>query len=842
MRPHRPGFGGTLSTTADEFIGRERELEQITELLLGSVRLLTVTGSGGIGKTRLVGEATQRFHRARNAPVRWVRLARLPRDADPAEIEDEVARSVIDTDFSGRSARRTLLDTLDRRTRTGRAMQTVLIMDNCEHLLAGASAVITDLLDAVPGLSVIATSREPLEWADERLITVPPLTRRQALDLFRRRAELTGHTIGNDQAAVAEEICEHLHNCPLHIRLAAARLRRQPLSMIAGDLTGAATDRRLRWPTVTRGGVDERHRGIADVIAWSFDLCTGAERLLFERMSVFATGFDANPDDADGGSVPDTGADLEAIETICSGPDPTGADLDPGDIEILLERLADQSLILTHMTAETVRYSLLESFRVFARDRLSERAPGDPQRLADRHRRYYRDKITAAAGGWFSDRERQLLAWARAAWDNLLIAIDGSLVTPTEAVVGLEIATAMTALRVPFFKGSLRESRRWTERTLEATRRADPEPTELQIAAMASAAWIGMCQGLPDQAESMLERCIAACLPEPGAAAAWRADPIATAEMPAPVEFATGSALLLLDRDDRALSVFARAREKFTAAADSGSAAMSELFEALAAAFLGDAGQALEVTGRHLGNATRSGAEWAKSWAELAWMIAHTKHGDPAEALATGHAALTRQIAMRDSWGTTWAVHTRAWALARIPATAGPKSRSAETAVETARLLGGAAALRRELGVDIAHLGPFAAENDEATAVTRKALGRTRFDAAWNEGAALRPPLTRVPQLALGAAPKQRVNDDRVPRAGRPEPWQHLSAAERDVALLAASGWPNSAIAARRGSSHRTVDAQMASILRKLMISSRDDIGPLVPDAHRGRIARGRDA
>jgi DNA-binding CsgD family transcriptional regulator len=418
--------------------------------------------------------------------------------------------------------------------------------------------------------------------------------------------------------------------------------------------------------------------------------------------------------------------------------------------------------------------------------------------------------------------------------------MDGSLGTPAESVAGLEIAAGMISLRVPFFKGSLREARRWAERTLEASYRAVPQPVELQIAAMASIAWICLCQGLPDEAERMLERSIIACGADVADLAALRADPTLDPNLPAPVEFAIGSALMLVHSDVRALRILARAREKFTATGDSGGAAMAELFEALTAAFLGTAEEALQITRRHLDNATSAGAEWAKSWAEIAWIIAQTKYGDPERTVEVGRGVLTRQVAMRDHWGAVWTLHARTWTLARLLADE-PKAASARSnarAVQIARLLGGAAALRAELGVDITYLSPFAAETEQAVKITRRMLGGKAFEAAWREGAGLRPVLDGVTRLALGT-----LSSDKLP-AGYPgarrqaTPWPQLSEAEQEVAVLAAAGWPNTAIAARRGSSHRTVDAQVAAILKKLMITSRAEILALVPADRRDRIAR----
>ncbi|MGW4325053.1 helix-turn-helix transcriptional regulator [Nocardia sp. NPDC004573] len=807
-------------------MGRERELEKIGMALLGGTRLVTLIGAGGIGKTRLATEAVHRFHKARRVPVHWVRLAVLSRGADAAAVEELLARSLIDADFSGRSAWEAVLDTLRRRDAVGRTLQTILVMDNCEHVLDGAGRVIADLLEAAPGLTVLATSREAIGWVDEQLVPVPALSRDQALALFRARADLIGHTVADDEAELAVAVCRHVHNHPLYIRLAAARLLRQPLPMILRDLSGEASDRRLRWSHGPRVGADARHQGIRDVIAWSYDLCRDKERLLFDRLSVFAAGYDIDHENADPAEA-DVGAELEAIEAVCADDEPGG--LARAEIEGLLERLADQSLVSVHLTATTVRYSLLESVRLFAQQRLAER-DGERDRLVRRHRRYYRDKVLAAATGWFGPDEQELLDWARAAWDNLLGAMAGSLATPEEAAVGLEIAAGLIALRSPFLSGSLRESRRWAERTLAATRTLDPQPVPLQVTAMSLIAWISLCQGLHHDTDRMLDECVALCVPDLAARTGWR-EHDRDLGLPAPVEFARGAELMLVPRDVRALAVLARAREKFSAAGDPGGAAMSELFEAMTAALLGESAQALEISRRHLEHAERSGARWATSWAELARAMALTKHGDPQQALAVTHAALTTQLAMRDQWGVVWAVHIRAWALSRmIRDTEGERSGAVtEWAREVARLLGGGATLRERIGVDIANLGPFAVETDIAADTARAVLGDTAFAEAEREGALLRSELGEVAQLALGNLSLDRLPVEHPVRRHRPSHWEDLSAAEQDVAVLAAAGWTNTAIAARRGSSYKTVDAQMASILQKLMIGSREDIRALVP-------------
>ncbi|WP_280493549.1 ATP-binding protein [Nocardia asiatica] len=827
MSADRASVSGLPPAAANDFVGRDRELERIGMALLGSNRLVTLIGAGGIGKTRLATEAVQRFQRARRVPVHWVRLAVLPRGAEATAVEEQIAGSVIEADFSGRSAWDAVLDTLRRRDAAGRNAQTILVMDNCEHVLDGAGAVIAGLLDAIPGLTVLATSREAIGWVDEQLVPVPALSHEQALALFRARADLVGHTLAEDESDLAAAICRHVHNHPLYIRLAAARLSRQPLPMILRDLSGAAGDRRLQWQNGPRVGADIRHRGIRDVIAWSYDLCRDKERLLFDRLSVFAAGYDMGSDSPEAAGQ-DIGAELEAIEAVCADDDPGREDgLARAEIEGLLVRLVDQSLVSIHLTETTVRYSMAESIRLFAQQRLREHG-AEADRLARRHRRYYRDKVAAARAGWFGPDEQALLEWARVAWDNLLSAMESSIATPGEAAIGLEIAAGLIALRIPFLTGSLREPRRWAERALTATRDLDPEPVPLQVVAMSLIAWISMCQGVHRDAEHLLDECVARCVPGAADRSRWREEPDVDLGLPAAVEFARGAELMLIRCDTRAIDVLARARARFAAEGDEGGAAMSEMFEALAAAFFGTAEQALETCRAHLGNAERSGAQWAICWAKLAWVIASSKHGDVEEALAVGRATLSDQLAMRDRWGAVWAVHMLAWTQARM---IGDEVSEAVTAKarDIARLLGGGTTLREELGVDIAHLGPFATETEFAADTARRILGAKAFAEAEREGALLRPELGEVAQLALGNLSMDRLPVEHPVRRSRPSPWQQLSEAEQEVAVLAAAGWTNTAIAARRGSSYKTVDAQMAAVLHKLMIGSRAAIRPFVP-------------
>ncbi|WP_280443934.1 ATP-binding protein [Nocardia brasiliensis] len=827
---------------SDGFVGREPELDRVVTLLLRRARLITLIGPGGIGKTRLAAEAARRIQRSHNTPVRWVRLARLSPGCGLDAVEEAAASAVIDTDYSGRSSWETLIDTVTEVDARGHRVQSVLVIDNCEHVLYEAGEFIARLLAAVPALTIVATSRQAIGWVDEHLVPVPPLTRAQALTLFRLRAELTEHSVVDaEDLATAQLICQHMDHNPLYIRLAAGRLVRQPLAVIAQPPTDrASVDPRLRWAHGPVVGAEKRHRGISDAIAWSYTLCQDKEKLLFDRMSVFAAGYDINPEDQDDSAL-DVGAELAAIEAICAdGDDRDGRPyLDREEIEELLDSLASQSLVSRHITQTTVRYSLLENFRLFAQARLSERSTvefDEPARLAERHRIYYRDKVVAAAARYFSPAEQELLDWARAAWANILTAIEGSLSAPSTAVTGLEICVGLLTLRLSFFKGSFREMRRWTERTLDVSREVSPPPVDLQIAATALLVWITLCQGCTDEAEAMLDDAVSMCVSD--LHADWRESPEKDRQLPAPVDFAWGVELMLAQRDPAAVTVLGRARTKFDQLGEEGGSAMSELFAALAAGLLGTTDQACELAQRYLARAEASGGAWVLSWAQLTWSIALTRRGDIDTALTLQRTALAHQTATRDRWGGLWAVEFRAWTLARIITdrtdAARPDSRELSSlATEIAQLAGGTRTLRARIGVEISQLGPFADAAAVALKVARNVLGDRRFEAAEASGAALRPEHNEVQQLALGTLAQGTLTR---PVLADPTLWQSLTAAEQEVALLAAAGWTNAAIAARRGKSRRTVDAQLAMTFQKLDITSRADIVQFVPEEHSSQV------
>jgi predicted ATPase/DNA-binding CsgD family transcriptional regulator len=856
MPTRDPGDPVGLPPVGGGLIGRERELDRIGALLMGSARLVTLVGSGGIGKTRLAEEAARRLHRARRTPVWCARLARLPKDADAAAVREAITAAVLLEGFVGASAWDAAVQRLSPVDGAGRIVNTLLVVDNCEHVLPGLGPVIADMLDAVAGLTVLATSREPVGYIDEQLVTVPPLSPAQSLELFVQRAELAGRPITEPaQITLAQQICQRMHGHPLYIRLAAARMFYEPLPMILKQLSGEPGDMRMRWRHGPRVGSEGRHRAIGDVIAWSYELCTDKQRLLFDRLAVFAPGYDVNVADA-GVGVADVGAELEAIEMVCADDVPTDAPsaasaaqqssdvrLARTDIRELLERLVEQSLVSVHMTGGTVRYFLLESLRLFAADRLAERSTKEVNQsaqLARRHYHYYRDKVLYAQAEWFGPAEQELLDWAAGAWSNIRRAIDTSM-TVGEPVVALQICVGVLSLRAPSLIGSLPEIRTRTERALAATQASQSQLNELQLAAMALMAPLTLVEGRPQSAREILDRCVAACDGDGTGAGGWRDRPQTHTGLPAVVDYAWGSELMWARRDPRAIAVFARVRQKFHSIPHRGGEAACEFYEALSTGFFGSAEQAITIGRHHLGRTTAAGARITTAWAQMALAITLTKHGDAEEALKLSRAALAYLLLRGDQWGTTWAVHIRMWSLARLiadqsAACSTRRSTLTELANEIAYLGGGAKAQRARLGMMIEGLGPFSDETRRAEKIACDVLGQDTYAEVEKRGAQLFADRSELGRVASGTLSIHKSS----PAAKGKSIWQTLSAAEQEVAILAAAGWSNSAIGVRRGTTTKTTEAQMSSIFQKLLINSRDDIARCVPQDQRNRVSAER--
>jgi predicted ATPase/class 3 adenylate cyclase len=380
---------GNLPARLTTFVGRASELEML-ERLLDETALVTLTGPGGAGKTRLAIELARR-RAAAFADGAW--LVRLEGIEDPDLVMDAIAGTFAMVESPGTTPIERLEGFL-----SGRSI--LLVLDNFEHLMAAAEHVNALLERAGQGVRVLVTSRAPLRLRFEQEVPIRSLEASDAVGLFVERARRADPAFGltDDNRAAVAEICAHLDGLPLGIELAASRIGLLPASAIADQLT-----RRLDLPGAGPRDLPARQRTLADAIAWSYGFLDEPARLLLERLSVFAGGFR-----------------LAEVETV-GGP---ASELRADPIEAL-SVLVEQSLVEPLPGADVARFRLLETIQRFASARLAER--GEVERTRDRHARAYLALAEEAAGHLPSRHQRPWLDRLTADHDNLRAAFGWAL-------------------------------------------------------------------------------------------------------------------------------------------------------------------------------------------------------------------------------------------------------------------------------------------------------------------------------------------------------------------------------------------------------------------------------
>jgi len=356
---------GNLPVQVSSFIGRAQELEQAAAVL-SQARLVTLTGPGGVGKTRLglqaAAQVAQRF-----ADGVW--LCELAPVRDGARVDDAVAAVFSLTTRAGQTAREALVEFL-------RAKELLLVLDNCEHLLEASAAVTGALQRSCERLVILATSREGLGIEGERLVPVPSLgvpgvdadlaaiTPAEAVRLFADRAAAVkpDFAVTAENAAAVAAVVRRLDGIALAIELAAARVPAMTPAELARRL-----ERSFAVLAAGRRGAVERHQTLRATIDWSFDLLAGPEQALLARLAVFAGG-----------------ATLEAAEAVCGGDG-----IDPDAVFELLASLVAQSLVVAEDNGPRTRYRLLETIRQYGEERLGQ--ADQTERWRARHASYYAD-------------------------------------------------------------------------------------------------------------------------------------------------------------------------------------------------------------------------------------------------------------------------------------------------------------------------------------------------------------------------------------------------------------------------------------------------------------------
>jgi predicted ATPase len=380
---------GNLRPAPTSFIGRESEVAEL-QAAVKAHRLVTLTGVGGVGKTRLAVEVAARLADEFPDGVWFFELAAV---TDPAAVPDAVAAVLGITQQPGRSVAQSVAAALEGRVR-------LLVFDNCEHVLDAAADLIEAVLDHSATVKILATSREGLGVADERLWPVPSLDVGAGVDsaavaLFVERAQHVSprFTVGEaGEAAAVVEICRRLDGIPLAIELAASRMAAMTASEVRDRL-----DQRLRLLVGSRRGL-ERHHTLRHAVAWSYELLDEPEKALLDRCSVFAGGFDLHSACAVAGSD----------------------DLDDYAVLDLLDALVRKSLLVADRSAGRTRYSMLETIRQFAEEQLVARGQASEIRAA--HSRYFAGREADILALWDSPRQREAYAWFTIEFANLRTA------------------------------------------------------------------------------------------------------------------------------------------------------------------------------------------------------------------------------------------------------------------------------------------------------------------------------------------------------------------------------------------------------------------------------------
>nr|WP_186337900.1 MULTISPECIES: AAA family ATPase [Streptomyces] len=534
------------------FVGRTAEAAGLAEALR-SARLVTLTGAGGVGKSRLAARIVTDLETAYG----WVALAPAH---DPEFVEYAVAEALGLTDHTTRTPRETVLERLAARP-------TLLVLDGFEHLVAATAELVALLLRRLPRLRVLAVGRRPLGLAGERLFPLAPLGVDEAVRLLTDRAREQGITVSDGPEV--RELCERLDGIPLALELAAARLRALSPAQLLDRL-----DDRFRLLTGGGRGVLPRHQALRTAIGWSHELCAPPERLLWARLTVFAGTFD-----------------LEAVEYVCSGDGLADTDI----LDVLSELLA-QSVIAREESTAGPRYRMLDTVRAYGADWLE--ATGDAARLRRRHRDWYLGLATWCELEWFSPRQREVAARVAVELPSLRAALEFCLGEPAEAHLGQYLAGSLWFCWVGC--GRLAEGRRWLERSVAL----ESGYERSRLKALWVLGYVAVLQGDSGPARRALRAC------------RERARRSADTRALAYAEHRTGCLALVTDDLPRAETLLRSALARYAEIGELNSNVLMGRVElAMARAFQGDLPDAVRLCEDVRRVCEEHGERWARSYA-----------------------------------------------------------------------------------------------------------------------------------------------------------------------------------------------------------------------------------
>lgn len=756
---------GNLPVEVTSLIGRRGESIDVRQRLASS-RLVTLTGVGGVGKTRLALHVARKVQRAFADGVRLVELAEL---AEPDLLPLTVMQAV--------GVHSPEEDPVRALTTHLRTKQLLLVMDNCEHLIDGCAVLVGRLLSSCPGLRVLATSREPLRVGGEHVYAVSslsvPATHRsrtsedpaisEAVALFVERAAAVSPGFGMSPAnevAVAE-LCQRLDGLPLAIELAAVRMRAVSPSELLARL-----DEPYRLLVSGSRAVAPRHQTLRAAVDWSYELCSPEERILWERLSVFA------------GSV-----DLDAAEQVC-----TGDDLAEESVFDALTGLVDKSVLIRDDVVGRPRYRELDTIREYGLEQLKQH--GDIAALKLIHRDYYLQLALRFEVEWFGADQSPLLTRMRAEHANLRLALDSFVSEEDRSRTALRMAAALWCYWVAC--GRQREGRHWLDRALAKS----TEPTVERVAALWTNGYLAMAEGNAELGAQLLRECRTLSRQLGDEAGLARAT-----HMLGVAQHNLGN----IERGVKLLQEGVEREERLSDVNPFLTLAKNQLAWAYCISAQADRAAELLEGCRATCEAHREG--WLLSWVLVFLGLARWIQGETPAAVRCLRDAIRHKRTLDDVLGLAVAMEILAWS-----------ALSEGNTKWAARLLGASQTMWEPLGE---YLGGFELRrwSEQCADRARVRLGTLAFDAAVQSGKRL------TSAEAIACALGERDQPQSTPTT--PRELVTLTPRETEIAHLLVKGMTNKEIANALVIAPRTVDSHVEHILTKLGLTSRTQVAAL---------------
>lgn len=774
-----PAPAGNLPVDLTSFVGRRRELDEVKSLVSQS-RLVTLTGVGGSGKTRLAVRAAAELRQSFADGVWFVDLTAGGEKAQvlPARDADMTASLVLmslrlrELPGGGGSADQLVRHLADR--------SALLVLDTCEHVLTACASLVDALLQGCVRLHVLATSREPLTLTVETIFAVPPLPVPPSgertdvatvagygavkLLVTRAQAVVPDFSLTPENQAAVAELCRRLDGLPLAIELAAARMRALAPAQVLQRLSD-------RFALLSRGDRDAPHRQqtLRACLDWSFELCTERERLLWARLSVFVGGFDLN-----------------AAAEVCS--DET---LPAGSVTDVVTGLAGKSILVHEQSAGFGRYRMLDTLRDYALEKLTQlREQGSMRR---RHRDWFLSLVDEAAVDAISSRQAQWLERLDRELPNIRHALENGLAETDRAETRTSevMLAAVTGLHMYWVvRGLYTEGRYWMDHVLARS----AGPTMTLVKALNSGAALASLQTDLPAAVDLARR------------GQEIADQLGDSHAHAIAAAAEGAVVMASGDVAGAARLWRRSADELAEDEYLFWRVSSLVGIAMAEGMLGDVDGARSRHETVLAICEPREESFFCGLSLCHLGIGLWKHGDLDAAAARLREALSSLRRVNDTLGTMWCLDALAW----IAHDQGQSQRAAT-------LLGAATRLARTTGTPPAIYPELSAYHRQYEQQTDAAIGSSAYQAALLHGQS----------LSLDEAIRYALGEPYPPAAESPTvigPEHGLTHREYQIAELVANGLPNKQIAVSLVISPRTVEKHVHSLLSKLGLRSRAQV------------------